>query len=257
MTGANRTERPRGTMRRYVRLEVRRTLRDPGFVIFGAGMPVLMYLLFTRIGQGAQPPADAAAWRISSMIGMAAYGALGAAVGTGTGIAEDKQLGWLRQLRTTPMRPERVVLGRALAGSVTVLPALLLVLAAGALVNGVRLDAWQWPVLVGLMWLGALPFTLFGIGNGYRLTAQTTGVLNVGALVGLAVIGGLWFPVDLFPHWLRTVAVYTPANRFAALGWSTASGSAPDAKTVAVLLGWLAVCGSYAVLSYRRSARTT
>ncbi|MCA1219238.1 hypothetical protein [Streptomyces sp. 8L] len=50
---------------------------------------------------------------------------------------------------------------------------------------------------------------------------------------------------------------FTPANRFASLGRSTASGSAPGAKAVAVLPGWLAVCATYALISYRRSARTT
>ncbi|MFD5893838.1 MULTISPECIES: ABC transporter permease [unclassified Streptomyces] len=237
----------------YVRLEVRRTLRDPGFVIFGAGMPVLMYLLFTNLG-----PADDGAdgWKTTAMVGMAAYGALGAAVGVGTGIAEDRSLGWLRQLRITPMRPRQVVLGRAVTSSVTVLPAILAVLTAGAVSNGVRLDAWQWAVLVLLLWVGTLPFTLFGIGNGYRLSAQTAGVVNVGALMGLAVLGGLWFPIEAFPGWLRTVAEYTPAHGFAELGWATTAGHAPGIASVAVLLGWLAVFGSYAVMSYRKSART-
>ncbi|WP_326813121.1 ABC transporter permease [Streptomyces scopuliridis] len=242
-------------MLEYIKLEVRRTLRDPGFVIFGTGMPVLMYLLFTNLGGGAGP--DDMEWKIASMVGMAAYGALGAAVGTGTGIAEDKSLGWLRQLRITPMPPRQVVLGRALAGSVTVLPALLAVLAAGGLVNGVRLALWQWAALVALLWAGALPFTLLGIGNGYRLSAQTTGVVNVGCLMVLALAGGLWFPIAAFPGWLRTIAEYTPANRFADLGWSTTQGTAPGATTTAVLAGWLVVFGSYAVFSYRRSARTT
>ncbi|MFE7124409.1 ABC transporter permease [Streptomyces sp. NPDC057617] len=240
---------------RYVALEVRRTLRDPGFVIFGTAMPVVMYLLFTNVG-GAGGADGGTDWEIASMVGMAAYGALGSAVGTGTGIAEDKSLGWLRQLRITPIPPRQVVLGRALAGSVTVLPALLAVLAAGGLVNGVRLGAGQWAALVVLLWAGALPFTLLGIGNGYRLSAQTTGVVNVGCLMGMAVVGGLWFPVELFPGWLRSLAGYTPANRFADLGWSVTRGSAPGALTVAVLLGWLFVFGSYAVVSYRKSART-
>ena len=87
----------------YIRLEVRRTLRDRGFVIFGIGMPVLMYVLFTNIGAG--PGGAGREWKIASMVGMAAYGALGAAIGTGTGVAEDKQLGWLRQLRITPLSP--------------------------------------------------------------------------------------------------------------------------------------------------------
>jgi ABC-2 type transport system permease protein len=240
-------------MRAYIALEVRRTLRDPGFLIFGAGGPVLMYLLFTNIGVDN---ADAMAWKTSSMIGMAAYAALGAAVSTGTGIAEDKSLGWLRQLRVTPLSPRQVVVGRALSASVTVLPTLLAVLAAGGLVNGVRLGLWQWAALVVLLWAGALPFTLLGIGNGYRLSAQTTGAAGVGTLMVLAAIGGLWFPIDAFPGWLRSIAAYTPAHRFADLGWSTAAGTAPGAVTILVLLGWLAVFGSYAVISYRRSART-
>lgn len=241
-------------MLEYIKLEVRRTLRDPGFVIFGIGMPVLMYLLFTNIGAAANP--DSRAWRVSAMVGMASYGALGAATSIGTGVASDKSMGWLRQLRITPLDPKRVVLGRAISGSVTVLPAVLAVLAAGAVVNGVRLDAWQWAALTLLLWLGALPFTLLGIGNGYRLSAQTAGLVNMASLMGLSLIGGLWFPTELFPGWLGTVAEYSPAYRFADLGWSTTAGSAPTPTTLAVLCCWLLAFGAYAVVSYRRSART-
>ncbi|WP_405808577.1 ABC transporter permease [Streptomyces sp. NBC_00210] len=234
----------------YVKLEVRRTLRDTGFVVFGIGMPVLMYLLFTNIGN------DASDWKTASMVGMAAYGALGAALSTGTGVAEDKSLGWLRQLRITPMSPRQIVAGRAITGSVVVLPSIVAVLAAGALVNGVRLDAWQWAALAVALWLGALPFTFLGIGNGYRLSAQTTGVVNVACNVGLGIVGGLWFPVELFPGWLRALSEYTPTNRFAELGRALTDGTAPALTTVAVLIVWALLFGSYAVVSYRRSART-
>ena len=61
----------------YIVLEIRRTLRDGFFMIFGIGMPVLMYLLFTNLGAGGD---DAAEWKVVSMVGMAAYGALGAAM---------------------------------------------------------------------------------------------------------------------------------------------------------------------------------
>ncbi|WP_408056369.1 ABC transporter permease [Streptomyces mesophilus] len=245
--------RPHSALLDYLRLEVRRTLRDTGFVVFGIGMPVLMYLLFTNLGASGE---DAGAWKTSAMVGMAAYGALGAALGTGTAVADDRAHGWLRQLRVTPLTPRQVVTGRALSGSVTVLPAIAAVLTAGALINGVRMDAWQWVALVLLLWLGALPFTLLGLGNGYRLSTQTTGVVNMICNMGLAVIGGLWFPSELFPGWLRTVSDYTPAHSFADLGWSTAEGAAPGATTVLVLCGWLLLFGAYAASSYRRSART-
>ncbi|WP_330244446.1 MULTISPECIES: ABC transporter permease [unclassified Streptomyces] len=236
----------------YIVLEIRRTLRDGAFMIFGIGMPVLMYLLFTNLGGGG----DAAEWKVASMVGMAAYGALGAAMSIGTGVASDKSLGWLQQLRITPLDPSRVVAGRAISGSVTVLPTILVVLLAGAVVNGVRLEVWQWTALTLLLWIGALPFTLLGIGNGYRLTPQATGVVNVAALMGFAIVGGLWFPLSEFPSWVRSIGAYTPAHRFADLGWATTEGHAPSAGTIIVLAGWLLLFGAYAVVSYRRSART-
>ncbi|MFI1740402.1 ABC transporter permease [Streptomyces sioyaensis] len=238
----------------YIRLEVRRTLRDRGFVVFGIGMPVLMYVLMTNIGVGAG--GAAMEWKIASMVGMAAYGALGAAIGSGTGVAEDKQLGWLRQLRITPLSPIRVVVGRGLTASVTVLPAIAAVLLVGALVNGVRMPTWQWAALAGVLWLGTAPFTLLGLGNGYRLSTQSTGVVNTGCMVLLSIVGGLWFPTELFPGWLRALSSWTPGNRFAELGRSVTQGGAPGPGTVAILALWLALFGGYAVYAYRRAART-
>ncbi|MFD8128728.1 ABC transporter permease [Streptomyces mirabilis] len=235
----------------YLRLEVRRTLRDAGFVIGGIAMPVMMYLLFTNLGGASD-----GGWKTGSMIGMAAYGAVGSALNTGGGVAEDKGIGWLRQLRVTQMTPREVVLGRTLTGSVTVLPAIAAVLAAGGLVNGVRLEVWQWAAVAVLLWLGSIPFTLLGLGNGYRLTAQTTGVANMVCNLGLSVVGGLWFPLTLFPGWLRSLSGFTPTNRIAQLGTSVADGDAPALGAVAVLTAWLLVFGSYAVVSYRRAART-
>ncbi|MFH8620939.1 ABC transporter permease [Streptomyces vietnamensis] len=235
----------------YVRLEVRRTLRDTGFAIGTIAVPVMMYLLFTNLGGQNEPE-----WKAASMVGMAAYGALGSALSIGTGVAEDKGSGWLRQLRITPMSPRQVVVGRALTGSVVVLPAILGVLLAGGLFNGVHLAAWQWAVVALTLWLGSLPFTLLGIGNGYRLTAQTTGVANIACNLGLAVLGGLWFPVSLFPGWLRALSEYTPTNRFAEIGVSVTTGHAPGMAALAVIAVWAALFGAYAATSYRRSART-
>ncbi|MFE6035934.1 ABC transporter permease [Streptomyces sp. NPDC056452] len=236
----------------YIVLEIRRTLRDSVFLVFGTGMPVMMYLLFTNLG-GAGDYGD---WKAASMVGMAAYGALGSAMAIGTGIASDKSLGWLQQLRITPLDPGRAVAGRAISGSVTVLPTILAVLLAGALVNGVRLAAWQWIALVLMLWIGALPFTLLGIGNGYRLTPQGTGVVNVACLMGFAIVGGLWFPLTEFPAWVRSIGEFTPAHGFADLGWATVAGHAPGAGSVTVLAAWLLLFGGYAMISYRRSART-
>jgi hypothetical protein len=97
---------------------------------------------------------------------------------------------------------------------------------------------------------------LLGLGNGYGLTGQTTGVANTACMTGLSVAGGLWIPADAFPRWLAAVSRWTPTARFGDLGWSVLDHRAPSAGTAAVLTGWLPVFAGYAVLSYRRSART-
>jgi ABC-2 type transport system permease protein len=243
------------TLLDYARLEIRRTLRDPGYVITSVAMPLAMYLLFTNLG-AADTAADKADYARYSMIGMATYGALHAALGIGPGVADDKGRGWLRQLRVTPMSPLQVVFGRALTASVTVLPALVTVLAAGALVDGVRLDGWQWPAVGVLLWLGTVPFTLLGLGNGYGLTPQTTGVVSMASMMTLSVVGGLWFPVSLFPGWLAAISRWTPTRRFGDLGWRVLAHRAPGVGTVTVLAGWLLIFAGYAVFAYRRGART-
>ncbi|MGD9486294.1 ABC transporter permease [Streptomyces sp. TRM70308] len=236
----------------YVNLELRRTLRDTGFVIFGIGTPVLMYILFTNVGGGSESTRE---WAVTAMVGLAAYGALSAGLTSGTAVAEDKAAGWLRQLRITPLSPAQVVVGRALTGSLMVLPAIVVVLLTAMLANGVSIEPYQWVVLTLLLWVGSLPFTMLGIANGYQLSPQTTNVTNIVTNLLLALVGGLWFPISEFPGWLAAVAKWTPGYRFGELGWATVDGNAPSLTGVAVLAAWLLVFGGYAAYAYRRSGR--
>ncbi|MET8140991.1 ABC transporter permease [Sphaerisporangium sp. NPDC005288] len=236
----------------YVRLELVRVLRDVTFLIFGVAMPVVMYLIFTTLGLA---PGDERQVALFVMVSMAAYGGIGAAFNNGTGLGEDKALGWVRQLRLTPLAPATVVAGKTITGMVVVVPAIAAVLVAGTLVNHVALSPGQWASIIALLWAGTIPFTLFGLGNGYRLTSQSAGIANFAASMGLAVVGGLWIPADRFPRWLKAISEWTPTHGYADMSWRVAFGQAPSPRSVLVLLGWLAVFGAYALYGYRRAGR--
>ncbi|GAA3011872.1 ABC transporter permease [Streptosporangium longisporum] len=238
----------------YIRLEVVRVLRDPAYVIMGFVMPVAMYLLFTNLGVTG---ADRVSAAVYVMVSMAAFGAIGSAFNNGTGVAEDRTAGWLRLLRTTPLTPARVVAGKAITGMLVVLPAICGVSLAGALLNGVHLRAWQWASIVPLLWVGSLPFILLALAFGYLFSGQTATVLNIAANLGLAVVGGLWMPVEGFPGWMRTLSGWTPSFGYADLPRRVAFGQAPDAGTALILAGWLVVFGALAVYAYRRAGRLT
>ncbi|MFC4587744.1 ABC transporter permease [Sphaerisporangium corydalis] len=234
----------------YIRLELLRVVRDLTFVLFGIAMPVVMYLIFTNLGLA---PGDEREVALYLMVSMAAYGGMGAAFNNGTGLGEDKALGWLRQLRLTPLRPVTVIAGKTVTGMAVVVPAIVAILLAGTLINGVSLSPGRWAAVICLLWAGTVPFTLFGLGNGYRLTGQAAGIANFAAGMALAVVGGLWLPTDRFPGWLKAISDWTPARAYADLARDVAFGQAPTARAALILLGWLAVFGLYAMYGYRRA----
>jgi ABC-2 type transport system permease protein len=237
----------------YVRLELLRVVRDVTFFVFGVVMPTAMYLIFTNLGLVSGGQREAALY---IMVSLAAYGALGAAFNNGTGLGEDKAVGWLRQLRLTPLTPATVVAAKAITGMVVVVPAIAAILATGTLINHVRLGPGQWISIICLLWAGAIPFTLFGLGNGYRLTGQAAGMANFACSMILSVAGGLWIPAGEFPGWLKAISEWTPTHTYADLSWQVAFGQAPALRSVLVLLGWLVVFGAYALYGYRRASRT-
>ncbi|GII78879.1 ABC transporter [Sphaerisporangium rufum] len=237
----------------YVRLELARVLRDVTFLVFGVAMPTVMYLIFTTLGLAPGDGRQEVALFI--MVSMAAYGGMGSAFNNGTGLGEDRATGWLRQLRLTPLSPTAVLAGKTVTGMVVVVPGIAAVLLAGVLINDVTLRPAQWVAIVALLWLGTIPFTLFGLGNGYRLTGQSAGLANLAATMGLAVAGGLWLPIERFPGWLKAIAQWTPTHNYADIARHVAFGQSPTLRSALILLGWLLVLGMYARYGYRYAGR--
>lgn len=126
----------------YLSLEIKRIVRSPQFTIFTIGMPVAMFLLFGSIfGKLVAPnglPAD-----VQTMINLAAYGASGGALFTGTRVAQERTDGWQRQLRLTPMRGPGYLVVKVISAMAVALPVLVVVFAAG-LAMGVQMSAAQW-----------------------------------------------------------------------------------------------------------------
>ena len=105
----------------YLRLEVVRVLRAPRFLLLAVLMPVAFYLIFSSLGtSGGSSEGSAAA--LTFMVSMACYGAIFAAFSLVNGTIEDRTIGWMRQLRTTPLPVAQVVAAKLLTSMVVVLP---------------------------------------------------------------------------------------------------------------------------------------
>jgi ABC-2 type transport system permease protein len=243
-------------MLRYLAVEIRRMYRDRRFVFFTVAVPVGFYLLWSNVfarngGTDADTGLDA---RTYLLVSMASFGAIGAALTTtGARLAAERQSGWLRQLQVTPLRPWAVIATKVLASMCLALPAVVLVGLTAALTQHVHLSPVRWISLIALMWVGTLPFAALGTLIGSLVSADAAQPLTVACYFGLSILGGIWMSVSVLPRALRTVAHWTPSNRFADLGWSAVSGHAPSASDVLILAGWTVALGALAVAAYRRA----
>ena len=181
----------------YLRTEVRRTLRAPRYFVFVIGMPVGLFLLFSSLyGTGTQDGVAAKAWL---MVSMSVFGAMGAAVSIGGRIAGERQAGWTRQLRLTPMPGRTYVASKA----VTALPSpsppspWCTRSARWSRASGCRPPGGPRPA--GWSLLALAPFVALGIWLGHRLTVDVLGPLSGALFTALGILGGVWFPIDQLP----------------------------------------------------------
>ncbi|GAA4617637.1 ABC transporter permease [Actinoallomurus liliacearum] len=243
-------------MFRYLGLEIRRTVRDRRFIFFTMAVPVAFYLLWANVygkGNGSVAGTNLNA-RTYLLVSMAAYGALGASLtATAARLAGERQIGWLRQLQVTPLRPWALITVKIVSSMCLALPAITLVGLTGVLTQHVHLSAGEWAGMVGLMWLGTLPFAALGTLIGSLVGADAAQPVTLACYFTLSILGGLWMPVSSLPTALRHVARWLPSNRFAGLGWSVVGGHVPPASDGLVLAGWALVLGVLAIAAYRRA----
>ena len=142
------------------------------------------------------------------MVGFAAFGAMNAMLGAGARIAGERQVGWTRQLRITPLAPRNYFRTKVLSGYAMAVVTLLLLDIAGTTL-GVRLSLAEWVNTTLQMLVGLVPFAALGILFGHLLTVEAVGPTMGGVTALLSILGGVWFPIQNAT--LQTVAKVLPS----------------------------------------------
>lgn len=238
-----------------LRLEVVRMLRDPKYLALAVLAPIGFYLLFATLFGGSPARPGQLSGTVEIMVAMAAYGAIWAVLSTtGPRIAEERQTGWLAQVRSMPLSAPAVIGSKIVASVITALPAIVLVCVTAAAVKGVSLPAGEWAALVAAMWLGSTAFAMLGIAIGFTVGADAAYPLSYGLYMALSALGGLWVPPAVLPSAMRHAAVWLPTYSLAELGWKIAGGTAPTLLSVGNIVGWTVVFGCLAAIAYRAPA---
>lgn len=227
-----------------VRDELLSIFREPTALFFTVVMPVAFFALFATMfgGDGG--------FGVDSVATYGAFGVLAVVLtNPGISLADARERGWTRVKKA-----DGIPLGVTLSAKVTAaLPYAIITLTGIALVA--RFTAGPLPIgqvlrVVGVLILGALPFSLFSLAIGARLsTNAATSVLNA-VLIPSVIVSGLWFPLEMLPDWLGKVAVFLPPYHLGQLALAQVNGG-PAWDHLAYLIGTLIVGAIAASLAYR------
>ncbi|MER7765082.1 ABC transporter permease [Streptomyces sp. NPDC097619] len=241
-------------MNALVKLEILRALRNKKFLFFTVLYPAALFLMIGGT-QSGDTPALGGRLPLAAyyMVAMASFGALTAVLmGNSERIAKERAQGWVRQLRLTALPGRGYVLAKVASAAVVSLPSIVVVFVVAAVTKGIRLEAWQWAALTGVIWAGSLVFAALGVAIGYLVSGDTARPVTMIVYFALSLLGGLWMPTAVYPEWLQSLAAWLPTHAYAALGQAIELGSAPHASDVALLAAYFLLFAGGAAWLYRK-----
>ncbi|WP_077622388.1 ABC transporter permease [Sediminibacillus massiliensis] len=233
------------------KFEILRIFRNPYFVFWTLFMPILFYFIFTNIVNTGVPDQDE--WQAHYLMSMTTFSVMGSAImNFGIRMVQEQSEGWSTFMKLTPF-PSWSYFTSKMFGQFTMhILSIIIVFFAGFLINGVSLTVGQW-LLAGLwILIASVPFLALGSLVGMMKKVETaSGVSNI-VYLALAVLGGMWTPISVFPESLQRVAEWLPSYHFGSGAWNIVAGGSPDWQSYLVLLAYLLIFMLLAIFIRRK-----
>ena len=237
----------------YARYELVRTFRNRRFFLFAWGFPLALFFAIAGpnrheenfVGTGIAAP-------LYYMVALASFGTMNAVLSTGARIAGERSVGWNRQLRLTPLSTRNYFRVKVLTAYLTAAVTIGLLYLSGISL-GVSLSGHDWATMTGLILVGLIPFAGLGILMGHLLTPDSIGPAMGGTTALLALLGGVWFPIE---HGvMHVIAEALPSYWLVQAGHVAVGGSTWGATGWLVVAAWSAGAAIAAGWAYRRDTQ--
>jgi ABC-2 type transport system permease protein len=238
----------------YVHYEVLRNFRNWRFFIVSLAFPLLLYLIVAQANRHAS--FHGTSFPVYFMVAMATLGTMAGVVSTASVIAAERSSGWARQMRITPLRTTAYFGAKTLNGYLRALVTIALMYLAGTLL-GVRLPAYQWLTVTGLLLAGLIPFTILGILLGHLIGSDASAPAVGGIVTLFSLLGGVYgFQVARSGAMLEFIKAL-PSYWLVQADRTAAGGGSWPAEGWIVTGAWTIALTLLAVLVYRRDTSRT
>ncbi len=186
------------------------------------------------------------------MVSLASFGTMTAMLASGGRIATERNTGWTRQLRISPLSPGAYFRTKVATAYMMALLTILVLYACGASL-GVSMPAGTWLEVTGLMLVALIPFAALGIFIGHLMNPDAVGPVIGGGTGLLAFVSGTWFPIP--DHgFLHDVGVGVPSYWLVQASHIAVGGKPWGLTGWAVIAAWTVVLTVLSIQVYRRDS---
>lgn len=186
-------------------------------LVMAIGMPIAFFLLFTSIWASDDTMSKdvLVLWTRQYMMQMTAFSSLSFAFfSLPYAFQEDRQGNRLRNIQHSPVPLWQYYVSKIMGILVHFIIAIIAVFAVGHFFKHVNMPLKDWLTSAGILFAGAICFMPFGALLSNIKSSQTLSIVANILYMGLAVLGGLWMPIETFPDFMQKMAKITPTYHF-------------------------------------------
>lgn len=182
--------------------------RQAAYYLLSIGLPSVFYLIFSGVMSSDTPTSVLRLYLFS----MTVFSIMSSAFfSIPSSLQSDKTNNWQKMIQHSPVSMVEYYISKLFSALLTFLLSIVVVFSVGHFVRGVNLPAMDWLIIALIILFGSLVFIAMGVLVSLLPSAQLMSVVGNIAYMALAVLGGLWFPLTMFPKWLQSIGKLTPS----------------------------------------------
>ncbi|WP_125566233.1 ABC transporter permease [Companilactobacillus insicii] len=231
-------------------------LRNKRFFLFDMMLPIIFYLLYSKVLVSGIPKTDLKSWQMNYLISMIIYSCLlGSVITVANTLLEDKTSHFDILSKLTPLPRWQYYLSRILIFLLLNLISSIGICLVGILVNNLSLSIATWSLIILITIIGTIPLIFIGILISLSGNPATVNMLNNLVVFPLAIISGLWWPISMMPSWLQSLGKLTPTFELSNIDQSILHGKIINNQYVFGIIIWIFVIGilTLIITKYQKS----
>ena len=233
--------------------------RNPELLVFAVLQPLMFVVLFVYVFGGSITVPGYSSYEQFVVPGIFAQTVLFGSIYTGLGIAEDLTKGFVDRLRSLPMYPSAMLIGRTMSDVVRNVISFAVMLGVSFVV-GFRFEGALWEAAVATLLLFVFAYAFSWVQAYTGLVAGSAEAVNSIAFLWMFIatfVSSAFVSPESMPSWLQPIAEHNPITKVIDAARALYNGRDPG-NDVWISLAWaVGITVVFASLSIRRYRSAT